>query len=175
MSAFIGAPLVECTNMSQWIAVLDRRGRSAAAIAVGTIFALSDRSSDGPLRCRSRRGLSWGGHNFFRAGSRSEVPCTQQREHPPLGGRRDARSLCNSKRIRKGFEVVMIGELQKLSVGYQLELHRWTSAWYEEVVEAGFICPTYEADNETISRLYIYFNAGLSPIEAAQALFGEKH
>jgi hypothetical protein len=69
----------------------------------------------------------------------------------------------------------MFGELQQLPVDYQLELHRWTAAWYDEVVEAGFIGPTYEADNETISRLYAYFNAGLSPTEAAQALFGVKH
>jgi hypothetical protein len=69
----------------------------------------------------------------------------------------------------------MFGELQQLSVDYQLELHRWTAAWYEEVVEAGFIRPSYEPDDETISRLYAYFNAGLSPTEAAQAVFGTKH
>jgi hypothetical protein len=73
------------------------------------------------------------------------------------------------------FEVVMFGEWQQLSVDYQFELHKWTAAWYDEVVEAGFIDPAYEADNATISRLYAYFNAGLSPTDAAQALFGEKH
>jgi hypothetical protein len=69
----------------------------------------------------------------------------------------------------------MFGESKLLSEDYQLELHRWTAAWYDKVVEAGFIRPTDQPDNETVSRLHAYFNAGLSPTEAAQALFGGKH
>jgi hypothetical protein len=69
----------------------------------------------------------------------------------------------------------MLCESQLLSVDDQLELHRWTAAWYDEVVEAGFIRPAHEPDNATVSRLHGYFNAGLSPTEAAQALFGGKH
>jgi len=69
----------------------------------------------------------------------------------------------------------MFGEPQQLSVDDQLELHRWTAAWFDKVVEAGFICPTYQPDHATVSRLHGYFSAGLSPTEAAQALFGGKH
>ncbi|MGF6931046.1 hypothetical protein OKW41_000185 [Paraburkholderia sp. UCT70] len=69
----------------------------------------------------------------------------------------------------------MFDESKLLSVDDQLELHRWTAAWYDTVVEAGFIRPTYQPDNATVSRLHAYFNAGLSPTEAAQALFSRKH
>jgi hypothetical protein len=81
----------------------------------------------------------------------------------------------NGGRTADSLEVFMFGESQLLSLDDQLELHRWTAAWYEKVVEAGFIRPAYQPDNETISRLHAYFSAGLSPTEAAQALFGGKH
>jgi hypothetical protein len=69
----------------------------------------------------------------------------------------------------------MLDESKPLSVDYQLELHKWTAAWYEKVVQAGFIEPIYQPDNATVSRLHAYFDAGLSPADAADALFGQKH
>lgn len=54
-------------------------------------------------------------------------------------------------------------------------LDQWTRAWYGEAVEAGFIRRHYQLDPVTIKRLRSYFNAGLSPIEAAQACFGHKN
>jgi hypothetical protein len=33
----------------------------------------------------------------------------------------------------------------------------------------------FQPDDATVSRLHGYFNAGLSPAEAAQAPFGQKH
>jgi len=56
-----------------------------------------------------------------------------------------------------------------------LDLGGWTRAWYDQAVEAKFIHPPYHPDTETIKRLSGYFDAGLSPAEAAQAHFGHKH
>lgn len=75
----------------------------------------------------------------------------------------------------KFLEALMHVESQTLSVEYQLELYSWAAAWYKEVVDAGFIDPAFEADDETVRRLRGYFDAGLSPFEAAQAIFGDKH
>jgi hypothetical protein len=69
----------------------------------------------------------------------------------------------------------MFDESKLLSVDDQLELQSWTAAWYDKVVEAGFMRPPFAPDDATVSRLYGYFNAGLSPTEAAQALFCQKH
>jgi hypothetical protein len=69
----------------------------------------------------------------------------------------------------------MFDELKLLSVDDQLELRSWTAAWYKKVVEAGFMCPPFQPDDATVCRLHEFFNAGLSPAEAAQALFCQKH
>lgn len=72
----------------------------------------------------------------------------------------------------------MFDDSKYLSLSYArglLDLDEWTRAWYDHAVEAKFICPPYHADTEAIKRLRDYFNAGLSPAEAAQAYFGRKH
>jgi hypothetical protein len=69
----------------------------------------------------------------------------------------------------------MFNESKLLSPDYLLELRNWTSAWYDQVVQAGFAHPPFQPDDATVSRLHGYFNVGLSPTEAAQALFGPKH
>src|SRR5260370_3765958 len=69
----------------------------------------------------------------------------------------------------------MFDESKLLSPDSQLELQSWTAAWYDQVVKAGFIRPPFQPDDATVSRLHGYFNVGLSPTEAAQALFGPKH
>ena len=62
-----------------------------------------------------------------------------------------------------------------LSADFQLELQSWTAAWCDQVVKAGFIRPPFQPDDATVSRLYGYFNVGISPTEAAEALFRPKH
>jgi hypothetical protein len=69
----------------------------------------------------------------------------------------------------------MFDDLKLLSVAEQLELQSWTAVWYNKVVEAGFMRPPFQPDDATVRRLHGYFNAGLSPAEAAQALFCQKH
>lgn len=69
----------------------------------------------------------------------------------------------------------MLAQSQPLSAEYQIELYRWTAAWYDELVEEGFIRPTFQPDDEIVSLLRAYFDAGLSPTEAAQAMFCDKH
>ncbi len=54
-------------------------------------------------------------------------------------------------------------------------LNDWTQAWYDQAIAADFIHPPYHPDTDTIDRVRGYFNAGLSPAEAAQACFGHKH
>jgi hypothetical protein len=58
---------------------------------------------------------------------------------------------------------------------YLLELQSWTAAWYDQVVKAGFVRPPFQPDDATVSRLHGNFDVGLSPTEAALALFGPKH
>jgi hypothetical protein len=55
------------------------------------------------------------------------------------------------------------------------QIVEWTQAWYEEAVAASFIRHPYEADADVLTRLHQYFRAGLTPLEAAQAMFGVKH
>jgi hypothetical protein len=58
------------------------------------------------------------------------------------------------------------------------DLHKiveWTKAWYEQAVEANFVSPPYQADQDTLTRLHQYYRAGLTPDEAIQACFGPKH
>jgi len=72
----------------------------------------------------------------------------------------------------------MFDDSKYISLSYApglLDLDQWTRAWYDVAVEAEFIRTTYHPDTETIKRLQGYFNAGLSPAEAAQACFGRKH
>lgn len=69
----------------------------------------------------------------------------------------------------------MFNESKYASLMYEQGLDQWTRAWYGESVQAGFIRPHYRPDPVTIKRLRGYFNAGLSPTEAAIACFGHKH
>jgi hypothetical protein len=69
----------------------------------------------------------------------------------------------------------MFDDSKLLSLNYLRELQSWTVAWYDQVVTAGFVRPPFQPDDATVSRLHGYFNVGLSPTEAAQALFGPKH
>ncbi|MFM0007996.1 hypothetical protein PQR57_44640 [Paraburkholderia dipogonis] len=69
----------------------------------------------------------------------------------------------------------MFNESKYASLMYEQGLDQWTRAWYGEAVEAGFIRPHYHPDPVTIKRVRGYFDAGLSPTEAAMACFGYKH
>jgi hypothetical protein len=69
----------------------------------------------------------------------------------------------------------MFDDSKQLSLDYLLELQSWTAAWYDQVVEAGFVRPPFQPDDATVRSLHGYFNVGLSPTEAAQALFCQKH
>jgi hypothetical protein len=72
----------------------------------------------------------------------------------------------------------MFDDSNYLSLSYPwglLDLDGWTRAWYDQALEAKFICPPYRPDTKALQRLRGYFNAGLSPAEAAQAYFGRKH
>jgi hypothetical protein len=69
----------------------------------------------------------------------------------------------------------MFNESRYGSLIYEEALDRWTRAWYDEAVEAEFIRPPYHPDPATLLRLRDYFNACLSPAEAALACFGHRH
>jgi len=69
----------------------------------------------------------------------------------------------------------MLNESEYVSLIDEQSLDQWTCAWYREAVEAEFICPPYYPDPVTIRRLRGYFDAGLSPADAAEACFGRKH
>jgi hypothetical protein len=69
----------------------------------------------------------------------------------------------------------MFDESKCVSLMDAQRLDQWTRAWFAEAVEAEFIRPPYRPDTATIKRLRGYFNAGLSPAEAAQACFGRQH
>jgi hypothetical protein len=55
------------------------------------------------------------------------------------------------------------------------ELEMWACAWYIESISAGFVSTSYYPNTTTVDRLRGYFNAGLSPAEAAHACFRGVH
>lgn len=55
------------------------------------------------------------------------------------------------------------------------DLYAWTMAWYSKAVDLGFLEPPFELNDFEARRLNGYFDAGLTPTEAVQALFGCKH
>ncbi|WP_341315168.1 hypothetical protein WN982_07870 [Paraburkholderia sp. IMGN_8] len=69
----------------------------------------------------------------------------------------------------------MFDESKHISLTHEPGLDQWTHAWYDEAVQAEFIHPPYHPDTATLKCLRDYFDAGLSPAEAAQACFGRKH
>jgi hypothetical protein len=69
----------------------------------------------------------------------------------------------------------MFNDSKYVSLMYEQGLDQWTRAWHGEAIEAGFIHPHYRPDPVTTKRLRGYFDAGLSPTEAAQACFAYKH
>lgn len=69
----------------------------------------------------------------------------------------------------------MFNDSKYVSLMYEHGLDQWTRAWHGEAVDAGFIHPHYHPDPVTTKRLRGYFDAGLSPTEAAQACFAYKH
>ncbi|TCK36712.1 hypothetical protein B0G84_5725 [Paraburkholderia sp. BL8N3] len=54
-------------------------------------------------------------------------------------------------------------------------VEQWTLALYDELVLAGFIRPPWFPDDRTATRMRGYFEAGLAPAEAAQAMYGTHH
>jgi hypothetical protein len=58
---------------------------------------------------------------------------------------------------------------------HETELRAWMSAWYDHAFAVGFIRPPFVLDHATAVRLEGYFNAGLTPEEGANAMFGVVH
>ncbi len=54
-------------------------------------------------------------------------------------------------------------------------LQAWIHAWYHQAVNDGFICPPFEMDNATATRLHGYFDAGLTPCDGVLACFSTIH
>lgn len=69
----------------------------------------------------------------------------------------------------------MFDESNILTLEDAKHLQAWTNAWFEAAVELGFIRWPYVPDKGVVKRLHGYFNAGLMPMEAAQACFAAKH
>jgi len=69
----------------------------------------------------------------------------------------------------------MFNDSKYVSLMYEQGLEQWTRVWHGEAVDAGFIHPHYHPDAVITKRLRGYFDAGLSPTEAAQACFAYKH
>jgi hypothetical protein len=69
----------------------------------------------------------------------------------------------------------MLDESIQLAREYELELDAWTCAWYDAAVARDFIRLPYHPDAATVKRLQGYFNARLTPTEAAEACFARKH
>jgi len=69
----------------------------------------------------------------------------------------------------------MFDESKLLSPDSQLELAELDGRLVRPSSESRLHPPPFQPDDATVSRLHGYFNVGLSPTEAAQALFGPKH
>ncbi len=69
----------------------------------------------------------------------------------------------------------MLDEPKRFTLEDVQEFSTWTYAWYDHAIAMNFVHPPYHPDDTTICRLRGYFDAGLSPTEAAEACFGRKH
>jgi hypothetical protein len=54
-------------------------------------------------------------------------------------------------------------------------LRQWITAWFYFAVNEGYIEPQYELNDATAVRLEGYFQAGITPSEGADLIFGMVH
>lgn len=65
--------------------------------------------------------------------------------------------------------------METLSEAEREMLFEWTRTAVDEVVVAGFVIPPWRPSAEMYTRMHGYYQAGLTPAEAAQPAFGTKH
>jgi hypothetical protein len=55
------------------------------------------------------------------------------------------------------------------------KLTSWTMVAFDEAVRAGYIVPPWRASDAMCERMTGYYEAGLTPAEAAEAAFSVRH
>lgn len=62
-----------------------------------------------------------------------------------------------------------------LSESERAKLTEWTLVAFDEAVRAGYIVPPWRASDAMCERMIGYYEAGLTPAEAAEAAFATRH
>jgi hypothetical protein len=65
--------------------------------------------------------------------------------------------------------------MDNLTEAEQAALTEWTHVAFDEAVVAGYIVPPWRPTLQTYEQMHGYYSAGLSPAEAAQAMFATRH
>jgi hypothetical protein len=65
--------------------------------------------------------------------------------------------------------------MDDLSEAEQAALANWTSVAFDAAVLAGYIVPPWRPSREAYAIMHEYFLFGLSPDQAAEALFAVRH
>jgi hypothetical protein len=58
---------------------------------------------------------------------------------------------------------------------YVTDLRAWISDWYDHAFKVGLVRPPFRLSEAIADRLEGYYRAGLTPAEAATAIFGTVH
>jgi hypothetical protein len=65
--------------------------------------------------------------------------------------------------------------VETLSEADQAKLSEWTRVAFDEAVAAGYIVPPWRPTAQAYETMHGYFIAGLTPADAAQAMFATRH
>lgn len=65
--------------------------------------------------------------------------------------------------------------MDDLSEAEQAALTEWTRVAFDEAVAAGYIVPPWHPTLGAYEQMHGYYIAGLTPAEAAQAMFATRH
>lgn len=57
----------------------------------------------------------------------------------------------------------------------QAILTEWARVAFDEAVAAGYIVPPWHPTRQAYEQMHGYYTAGLTPADAAQAMFGTHH
>ncbi|MGA7781105.1 MAG: hypothetical protein WCA85_25825 [Paraburkholderia sp.] len=65
--------------------------------------------------------------------------------------------------------------MDDLTEAEQAALTEWTSVAFDEAVAAGYVTPPWRPTRGAYEQMHGYYASGLTPAEAAQAMFAPRH
>ncbi len=65
--------------------------------------------------------------------------------------------------------------MDDLTEAERAALTEWTTVAFDEAVAAGYIVPPWRPTLQAYEQMHGYYTVGLSPADAAQAMFATRH